>query len=313
MAPRTVVVLGGSGFVGRRIVARLASARDDVVVPTRRRDRARELILLPTVAAVEADIHDPAALARLVRGADVVVYLVGILNEGNGATFGAAHVDLARKVIAACEVAGVRRLVHMSALGADVQGPSQYLRSKGEAEAAVMASGLEWTVFRPSVIFGPDDRFLNLFARLARALPVIALASPGARFQPIWVGDVAQCFVRAIDDDSTVRQRYDLCGPKAYTLRELVRWTAAAAGSPRPILPLGPGLSKLQAFVLECLPGALMSRDNLASMTRDNVCDCAFPAVFGLEPAALEALAPAWLASEGMHDPYDGFRAHGGR
>jgi NADH dehydrogenase len=313
MTPRTIVVLGGSGFVGRRIVAKLAAAGHSVIVPTRRRADARHLILLPTVSVVEVDIHDPPTLARLCKGADAVVNLVGILNEVPRETFAGAHVELARKVVAACQSAGVRRLVHMSALGADPQGPSRYLRSKGEAEAVVTASGLAWTVFRPSVIFGSDDRFLNLFASLARALPVIALAAPGARFQPVWVGDVAYCFVHALGDDATIGQRYDLGGPKAYTLRELVAWTAETTGSVRPILTLGPGLSKVQAFALECLPGRLMSRDNLASMSRDSVCDGPFPAVFGIEPAALEAVAPAWLAPEGMRTHFDEFRAHGGR
>jgi uncharacterized protein YbjT (DUF2867 family) len=311
--PRRVLVLGGSGFVGRHLVARLVAGGHRVVVPTRRREAARHLILLPTVDVVEVDIHDPPALARLVADADVVVNLVGLLNESGRATFARAHVELARKVVDACRAAEVATLVHMSALGADPAGPSRYLRTKGEAEAIVAGSGLAWTIFRPSVIFGPEDAFLNLFARLMRVLPVMALAAPNAKFQPVFVGDVAHCMAQAVDDDRTRGARYDLCGPKVYTLRELVQYVGRVTGHERPIVPLGPALSRLQAMALECLPGTLMSRDNLASMQKDNVGEGPFPAVFGIAPASLESVAPAYLAPESLHSAFDGFRASGGR
>jgi len=313
MGSRRIVVLGGSGFVGSALVGRFAAGGEAVVVPVRRREPARHLILLPTVDVVEADVHDPATLASLVRGADAVVNLVGILNESGRNTFARVHVDLARSAVAACRAGGVPRLLHMSALHADPAGPSRYLASKGEAEAAVVASGLAWTIFRPSVIFGAGDSFLSLFARLAHALPVIALAAPDARFQPVHVGDVVTAFARALDLPATVGQRYDLCGPKVYTLRELVRWTAETSGAVRPIVPLRGALATLQAFALEHLPGKLMSRDNLASMSKDSVCGCAFPPVFGIEPASLEAVAPAWLAPEAQRDRYDAVRASVGR
>lgn len=304
MAAHRIVVLGGSGFIGRALAARLASDGASVIVPTRNRDRARPLFLLPTVDAVEADVHDPATLARLVTGADAVVNLVGILNESGADTFERAHVALARNVVAACGKAGVARLLHMSALNADPAGPSKYLATKGEAENAVAASALAWTIFRPSVVFGEGDSFLALFARLARWLPVIALAAPDARFQPVWVGDVASAFAHALDSRACVRQRYDLCGPKVYTLRELVRWTAETAGSVRPIVPLTGSLASMQAYVLEHLPGKLMSRDNLASMSKDNVCGCPFPGEFGVEPASLEAIGPSWLAPGALKSRY---------
>lgn len=313
MASRRIVVLGGSGFVGSALVARLSAESEAVVVPVRRRERGRHLILLPTVDVVEADVHDPAALRDLLRGADAVVNLVGILNESGRESFARAHVDLARNVVAACRAAGVRRLLHMSALNADPSGPSRYLASKGEAEAAVAASGLAWTTFRPSVIFGPGDSFLSLFARLARALPVIALASPDARFQPVFVGDVVAAIARSLDLPATVGQRYDLCGPAVYTLRELVRYASETSGAARPIVPLRGALAWAQAFALEHLPGKLMSRDNLASMTKDNVCGCPFPPVFGIAPTALEAVAPSWLAPEAQRDRYDAMRASTGR
>jgi uncharacterized protein YbjT (DUF2867 family) len=313
MAPQRVVVVGGSGFAGRHVVAQLAAAGHAVVVPTRRRESAKHLILLPTVEVVEMDVYDRAALARLFTGATGVANLVGILNESGRATFARSHVELVRTLTTACAAAGVRRFLQMSALHADPAGPSQYQRSKGEAEAIVKASSLAWTIFRPSVIFGPEDSFLNLFAQLARLLPVVALGSPNARFQPVYVGDVARCMTHALTDDATIGQSYDLCGPTAYTLRELVRYVGQVSGAERPIIPLGPRLSRLQATVLEMLPGPLMSRDNLASMTRDNVCDCAFPAIFGIVPTALEAIAPEYLAPAARHSPYDAYRTGGGR
>jgi len=241
------------------------------------------------------------------------VNLVGILNESGRATFARSHVELARILTAACTAAGVQRFVQMSALHADSAGPSRYQRSKGDAEAIVKASQLRWTIFRPSVIFGPEDSFLNLFAQLARILPVIALASPNARFQPVYVGDVAQCIALALADDATRDQSYDLCGPDVYTLRDLVRYVGQVSGAVRPILPLGPRLSRLQATVLEMMPGQLMSRDNLASMTKDSVCDCAFPPVFGIAPTALAAVAPEYLAPAALHSRFDGYRAGSGR
>jgi NADH dehydrogenase len=309
----TVVVVGGSGFVGRHIVPRLVTAGHRVVVVTRRRERARHLVLLPTVDVVEADAIDPAALTRAAAGATALVNLTGIINETGSETFARVHVDITQSAIDACKAAGVARLLQMSGLNADPAGPSQYLRSKGEAEARVAASGLAWTIFQPSVIFGPEDSFLNVFAKLSRRLPVLALGSPDARFQPVYVGDVAHCFVHAITADATIGQRYPLCGPAVYTLHELVRYVGEVAEAPRPVLTLGPALSKLQAFALEHLPGKLMSRDNLASMQRDSVCGCDFPAVFGIAPTALEAVAPTYLAPGAARSHYDDYRANSGR
>jgi NADH dehydrogenase len=310
---RRIVVLGGGGFVGRHIVARLASLGDRVVVPTRRREKVKHLILLPTVDVVEEDIHDPRVLDRLLHDAHAAVNLVGILNESGTQTFERAHVELARKVVAACEAGGVPRLLHMSALGASADAPSQYLRSKAAAEAIVAASPLRWTVFRPSVIFGSGDSFLNLFARLSRALPVVALASPNARFQPVYVGDVAHCFVQAVDDEITFGSRYDLCGPKAYTLKELVTYVGDVSGAVRPVIGLGPSLSCAMATMLEHLPGKLMSRDNLLSMRKDNVCDCPFPAVFNVTPSPVESLAPSWLSPAAQRSAFDRYRTQSGR
>jgi uncharacterized protein YbjT (DUF2867 family) len=309
----TVLVVGGSGFVGRYVVHRLVNAGYRVVVPTRRRDNARHLFLLPTVQVVEADVGDAATLDRLVAGSAAVVNLVGILNEGGAETFARAHVDVPANIIAACRSAGVRRFLQMSALNADPAGPSRYQRSKGEAEAAIVASGLDWTIFQPSVIFGREDSFLNLFAKLVRVLPVMAIGGADVRFQPVFVADVADCFVRALTADATIGQKYPLCGPRAYTLRELVRYVGEISGHERPVVALGPSLARLQARALEMLPGKLMSRDNLASMERDSVCDCPFPAIFGVTPTALEAVAPTYLSPAAARSRYDDFRAHSGR
>jgi NADH dehydrogenase len=205
----------------------------------------------------------------------------------------------------------VKRYLHMSALGADANGPSRYQQTKGRAEALVRACRLEWTIFRPSVIFGPDDRFLNLFAGLLALTPVMFLAKAGARFQPVYVEDVATAFLRAFDDRASIGQSHDLCGPRVYTLRELVALTGRLCGHPRCIIWLGDGLSYLQAFALELLPVKLMSRDNLDSMKVDNVSAAPFP--FGLRPAAIEAVAPRWFGTDTPRGRYRAYRTLGGR
>ena len=297
LADETVLVLGGSGFVGRHVVAGWSRAGKRVVVPTRRRENARASDPAADRRRRRGDVHDPATLARLAAGASAVVNLVGILNESRRETFARVHVELARKIVAACHAAGVRRLVQMSALNADPAGPSAYLRSKGEAEAIVAGVGTRWTIFRPSVIFGREDRFLNLFATLERLLPVMALAAAQTRFAA-----GVRRRRRALHRRRAGRRCGDrqnaiaLCGPDVYTLRELValRGRADRERAPDHRAP-GPRSARLQARMLELFPGTLMSRDNLASMERDSVCDCAFPAVFGIVPAALEAVAPTYL------------------
>ena len=317
MEINTVAVLGGSGFVGRNICEALAAQGYRVRVATRDRELAkRQLILLPTVEVERVDVHDPAALARFVRGAEAVINLVGVLHDGRGAgSFREAHVELARKVVAACREAGARRLVHMSALGASRDGPSAYLRSKGEAEAIVRDSGLAWTVFRPSVIFGRGDGFLNLFARALRMFPVMPLPCPDARFQPVYVEDVAAAFARSLSRIDSGGQALELCGPRVYTHRELVDYVGALTGRVRPVIALGDAASYAQARSMELPPfrqifgamGMLMTRDNYHSMKVDSVCRNPFP--FGIAPAALEAVAPAWLANRTPRARYLRFRS----
>jgi NADH dehydrogenase len=306
-----IVVAGGSGFVGDHVVAKLSGAGHDVVVLTRRRERARHLLLLPTERVVEVDPYDPGALTHWTRHATAAINLVGVLHQRGRDTFERVHVEFVRTFTAACRGAGVPRFVQMSALGASADAPSAYLRSKAAGEAVVAESGLAWTVFRPSVVFGRGDSFLTLFARLAQVFPLIPLACPQARFQPVFVGDVAACFAQAVVDDETIGMRYGLCGPKAYTLEELVGYVADISGHPRSILPLGPALANLQARVMEWLPGPLLTRDNLASMQQDSVCEGPFPAEFGIDPAPVEAIAPEYLAPIALRSRFDTFRAQG--
>ncbi|MBC7802562.1 MAG: complex I NDUFA9 subunit family protein, partial [Candidatus Parcubacteria bacterium] len=275
-------------------------------------------ILLPTVEVTEVEELDAPTLFRLAVGRDAVVNLAGVLHsprsrrgeEGPnhyGPAFAQTHVELAQAVVSACRTAGIRRLVHMSALGADPKAPSEYLRSKGIGEQAVLAADdLEVSVMRPSVIFGPEDRFLNLFARLAALLPVLAIGSPSARFQPVYVGDVVRAFLAALDSREAAGKRYDLCGPKEYKLREMVELVCAITGRRRLVIGLPDGLSYLQARAMELLPGPLLTRDNYYSMQVPNVCDCAFP--FGIQPALLEAVAPTWLSPAGPRERYPQLR-----
>jgi NADH dehydrogenase len=311
-----VTIIGGSGFVGRHIARLLATRGVRLVIPTRNRERAKPgLIVLPTADVVTADVHAPGQLEMLVRGSDAVINLVGVLHERRRGEFERVHVELPARIVEACRKAGVPRLLHMSALGADAQGPSAYLRSKGKGEAAVLqaaAGALEVTLFRPSVIFGAGDSFLSLFARVQEVLPVVLLAAPQARFQPVWVEDVARAYAEAAGDRRTFGQVYELCGPKVYSLRELVELAGRASGHPRPIVGLGRSASYLQAALMEWLPMKLLTRDNLRSMAVDNVCGCGWPEVFAMPPTPLEAVAPGYLAPS-VQRHYDGFRARAGR
>jgi NADH dehydrogenase len=311
-----VLVLGGSGFIGRYIVNFLIDRGCRVTVPARRRARARHLIVFPACEVVEANIHDDAALGKLVAGQHAVINLVGIL-QGREADFERAHALLPQRVVAACKAARVKRLLHMSALGADVDGPSMYQRSKGRGEQQVRTSGLDWTIFRPSVVFGPEDRFLNTFATLSRLAPVIPLAGADVKFQPVWVEDVAHAFVNALDNPATVHKAYELAGPRVYTLRELVQFAGGAIGHRRPVIGLPDGLARVQARLMELAPGEpLMSRDNLDSMKIDNIASVQpfKPAAeLGIAQTPMEPEACVYLAGMHPRSRFSGFRAHARR
>jgi NADH dehydrogenase len=310
-----VLVLGGSGFVGRSLCERLVRAGWTVRVPTRRLAHGQALTTLPTVELIEADVHDPAALARLLAGCDAVVNLVAILH-GSVAAFQRTHLELPQKLAAACTTAGVRRVVHVSALGVGPDAPSDYLRSKTAGETALRSAGLDLTLIRPSVIFGADDKFLNLFAKLQSVAPAMPLAGADAQFQPVWVEDVAEAVVRALARNDTIGQVYEAAGPDVVTLGELVRLAGRWAGHERRVIPLPPALGRLQATMMSLLPGEpLMSADNLESMKVPNVATGTLPGLQALdiEPAAMAAVAPLYLGQRPGRMRFDFFRAHARR
>lgn len=296
-----IVVLGGSGFIGRSIVEKLVTrsgaGSGTIVVPTRHPARARHLQLLPTVQIARADVHDEPALERLVAGADAVINLIAILH-GSEADFRRVHVDLPAKLTRACLKAGVRRMVHISALGAALNAPSRYLRSKAEGERAIRQAWPAATVLRPSVVFGENDRLLNLFASLQGIAPFVPLAGADAKLQPVWVDDVAEAAIRCLEDASTVGRIYEIAGPTALTLRQLVQLAGQWSGRRRPVLALPGPIANLQALFFEMLPGQpLITRDNLASLRVPNVAGGTMPglAALGITATPLEAIAPSYL------------------
>lgn len=297
----SILVLGGSGFIGRSVCRQLAEAFGDTVritVPTRSPSKARALQALPGVELLELDVSQAGVLERLLPGHEVVIQLIAIL-QGSASRFEQVHVQLPRRLGAACAASGVRRLIHISALGVGEEAPSRYLRSKAAGEAALREAGLELTLLRPSVVFGADDRFLNLFAKLQARLPVLPLAGAEARFQPVWVEDVASAVVRCVQDRATIGQTYELAGPEQLSLSELVRMAGRMAGHARPILALPAPLAWLQARLMELMPGEpLMSRDNLASMRVPNLASGRLPGLIDLGIAAqsIAAVVPRYLS-----------------
>ena len=325
MAELSVLLIGGSGFIGSHVAARLSEKGVNIVVPTRHEAHAMHLMPLG-VDIVEANIHDDATLRRLVAGKDAVINLVGILYAQRGTPYGEgfwrAHVELPRRIVEACAAAGVPRYLHMSALGADPQGPSMYQRSKADGERAARSHPqVAATIFRPSVVFGEEDNFLNMFARLQRHVPLVPLACARARFQPIYVRDVGEAFVRALFDRHTAGKTYELGGPRVYTLAELVHLAGRYSGHERKVTALPDALARLQAMFFELLPGTpLISRDNLDSMKIDNVVNTSHVVdsstqvltaeALGIKLTALEAVAPQYLSPTGRIDV---LRARAGR
>jgi uncharacterized protein YbjT (DUF2867 family) len=297
--PLRICVLGGTGFVGTELIARLAAAGHWVRVPTRSLASGRHLTVLPTVELLAANIHEPRVLGELLAGTNVAINLVGILNESGGARFRDVHVELVGKLIEEARMARVRRLLHMSSLGANAESaPSHYLRTKGRAEALVAGatSFIDYTIFRPSVIFGPGDSLTRRFADLLElARGWLPLARAHARFAPISVEDVASAFMRALSDRSTIGQTYELCGPDVLTLEQLVRATAASAQLPCHIVRLPDVIARLQGLLMGLLPGAPFSLDNFRSLTLDSVCSENGCARLGIEPQHLAAVLPTYL------------------
>ena len=274
-----ILLIGGNGFVGRVLAAQLQAAGYSVLLPTSHLAAGRELRMLPKVYLEDADVHDFDELQSLcarIHDNGAVINLVGVLHDKPatpyGKVFKAAHVDLPKNIITAMQMHGLKRYLHMSALGADSHGPSMYQRSKGDGEAAVKASSLDWTIFRPSVIFGAQDQFINLFSKLAKLFPVMPLANHQAKFQPVSVDDVASAFVMALKMPQTIHESYDLVGPMVYTMKEIVEFAARKAKTSCAIIPVPAFVGYLQALAFEFLPvPTLMSRDNIASMQLPNV------------------------------------------
>ena len=296
MKPGHIVILGGTGFVGRHLVPRLHRDGHRITVLSRNRDTHRELSVLPGVRVVNADVHDPVALRARLEGADAAVNLVGILNErgSDGSGFRKAHVELTRSLVDSCIATGVPRLLQMSALRAG-EGASHYLKTRGEADRIVQASPLAWTIFRPSVIFGPGDGLFFRFASLLRIAPVLPLARAGAMFQPVYVGDVAEAFARALVHPRTAGQVFELGGPRSIALGELVRWTARMMGRRRWVFALPDPLGAVQARVGEWLPGKPISRDNFRSLGTDSIARSDGLGALGIVATPMEVVVPRLL------------------
>lgn len=314
-----VCVLGGTGFVGMAIITRLVRQGYQVRVLTRRRERHKALLVLPGVELIETDVQHQPALEHYFSDCDAVINLIGILNEkrDNGQGFRNVHVTLVEKIVHACQATGVTRLLHMAALHADAEhGASFYLRSKGEALKLVHAAhNLNVTSFCPSVIFGPNDSFFNRFAALLRPMPrFMPLACANARFAPVYVGDVAEAFVRSLKNPDCYGQSYALCGPHTYSLKQLVAYTAQQTQLRRVIIGLGPGLSRLMANVFQYIPFFKpITRDNYRSLQVDSTCSQDFPAIFGIIPSSVEEIVPSYLGPKHAHSPYAGMRRQAGR
>jgi uncharacterized protein YbjT (DUF2867 family) len=314
----SIVVLGGTGFLGTRLVARLIKDGHRVTVLSRDREQHKHLFVLPGLTLVNCDVYQEAQLSERFRGQDVIVNLVGILNErGFGGTgFRRAHTQLTQNVLQAARSAGVTRLLHVSALKAGIDAPSHYLRSKGEAEKLIrdQPAALDWTLFKPSVMFGPGDSFLNRFAGLLATIPwVFPLAKPNARLQPVLVDDVVDALLRSLHGGASSHQTYELGGPKVYTLREVVELVANLTGRQRRIIGLPNFAARVQALIMDFVPGRPFSSDNYRSLTVDSVCSEDGFARLGIRPQSMAASARYFLGAEEDNARLSHNRAAAGR
>ena len=317
MRPQSIAVLGGTGFLGTRLVARLIKDGRRVTVLSRDREQHKHLLVLPGLTLENCDVYDAAQLSEHFRGKDVVINLIGILNERgfSGLGFRRAHTETTQGVLQAARSAGVTRLLQVSALKAAVDAPSYYLRSKGEAEKLIReaSSALDWTIFQPSVMFGPGDSFLNRFAALLGMFPVFPLAKPNARFQPALVDDVVEAVLRCLNGGASSRQTYELGGPQVYTLREIVGLVAKLTGRRRWIIPLPDVLARMQALVMDFVPGRPFSSDNYRSLCVDSVCTEDGFAKLGIKPQSMVASARQYLGALEDNARLSNNRASAGR
>jgi NADH dehydrogenase len=298
MTPKRFVVLGGTGFIGSHLLAALAGDGHRITVLSRNRELKRAINVLPNVRSISTDVYERASLEKHIAGHDAVINLVGILNETGGDTFTHAHVNLTASLIAACRQVGIRRLHLMSSLNAGERA-SKYLKTRGEAEAQVRNSGMDWTIYRPSVVFGEGDGFVFRFLKLLKMAPVLPLAQPHAKFAPVYVGDVAGAIRHCLTDRASIGRIYELYGTDTLELAELVRMIRDAAGLRRAVLPLPATLGHLQAMVAELIPGKPFSRDNFNSLGIDSVGSRDGLAELGITPRRFAAMLPVLL---GSHD-----------
>jgi len=316
MKIKQVGILGGTGFVGRYLASALVRRGQRVRVLSRHPQRHRDLVSRE-VAVLETDIHNPQQLRERLQGVDAVFNLVGIHNESGSSGFVRAHVEVPKSLVSACSDLGIGRILHMSALHAgDVGVKSNYMRTKGEGEALAHeanSQGIAVSSFQPSVIFGHKDSFLNRFATLLRLSPVLPLACPNAKMAPIYIEDVVNAMVSALENPSSHGQRYPLCGPKVYTLLEIVEYIAQVLSLSRIILPLSSGLSRLEGEIMEWIPGKPFSVDNYLSLQVDSTCAPGVRLPFGIQATPLEVIAPYALGKQPLRNRYPTFREQAGR
>jgi uncharacterized protein YbjT (DUF2867 family) len=318
MRALSIVVLGGTGFLGTRLVARLIKEGHQVTVLSRDRERHKHLLVLPGLALENCDVYQEPQLSERFRGKDVVINLIGIRNERGfgGGGFRRAHIELTQHVLLAARSAVVPRLLQVSALKASPDAPSYYLRSKGEAEKLIrdQNTALDWTILQPSVMFGPGDSFLNRFAGLLAAFPVaFPLARPNAKLQPVWVNDVVDALLSCLHGGASSRQTYELGGPQIYTLREVVSLVATLTGRRRWIVGLPGFLGRLEAFFMNFVPGRPFSGDNYRTLGVDSVCKEDGFAKLGLTPKSMAASARLFLGSQEDNARLSQNRAAAGR
>jgi len=296
-----VTVFGGGGFIGRHIVQRLAAAGHSIRIAGRDTERAARLCTMGGVGQitpVAASITDEASSARAVAGADIVINLVGILFESRAGDFQRIQAEGAGRVARLAAAAGAKHFLHLSAIGADAGSPSLYAQTKAAGEAAVLAAFPSAIILRPSVVFGPDDQFFNRFAGLATMLPFMPVVSGETRFQPVYVGDVADAAMAALADPAAAGKVFELGGPRVMSMRQVLRYILDVTGRRRPMIALPEGFVRLQARLGELLPTPPLTRDQLILLGKDNVVSpnaLGFQAL-GIEPKAVEAIVPAYLA-----------------
>ncbi len=316
MRKQHICILGASGFVGTHLTARLVKEGHHITALTRNRERNRHLLVLPTVRVLTTDVHDADALENHLAGCDVVINLIGLLNQNRKEKFSTAHVELAQKMLAAAKKNGVKRILHVSALKADAKNaPSEYLKTKGQAQDLLMEqTDVGVTIFQPSLIFGPDDSFINRFADLLRIpVPWFLLPTPNTRFAPVYVGDVVSAIVASLNDRGTIGKTFELCGPKVLSLKEIVLYIRDRLGKDTRIIGLGQGLSKFVAWMLEWIPGKPMSVDNFQSMQVHSICSTSGLEKLGITSTTMESIVPNMLAQSDRKGRLSDYRRDAGR